>query len=422
MKISTGIRLSLILAFLGAGSSFSAPRSTQAPAAKNAKAVRGKPGVRKNIRKDAGPDLFTQTLQTFLEDEDYLGLRIFLKKYALNKKKTKRSWYITRRVLDVAPQAGFDLLYVWKHISPLKRTPLEVRLQNQWQNAQQLMLRKKFSASVDVLTGLATEIRGKLSKLEATQKEDVVDLEYENITIVYPYILHSLGRALFGAGRFAESAEVYSWIPSGYAGIRQVLFEKMWAAYRAGDAGGALAAIASQKSAYFSPFLEPEAYLLQIYLYKRLCRSNELENVLKELHYFRDSLKDKSFSLVKWAGWDMESLTLLRLLKKNNYVEKNGISKALRHAEGRYIYSRLKKLYAADVNRLNSQISKVIAFSGMAVLSNTSSQLKPIKKLASRAELLKSSKEIWPYDKGEEWLDEIGTQHYLGGSQCADVK
>lgn len=356
---------------------------------------------------------FDEYLKTLVQSKDYLGLRIVLKAYAVQPKKSKATWLSTRRLLDGTPQVGQDLLLAWKYIAPYPRSATEKKFQDRWTEAQRLMLKRQFNESAKILEQLVVHARLRIERA----KDKTAD-SYRSDVVLYSYILHSLARAYYGEKEFAKSLQLYDWIPSGYGPFRQVLFEKMWAAYRAGDISRTLAAIASQKSAYFSTFLEPEAYLLQVYMYKRLCRDAELQNVLKELEVFRRQLANGKFDLAAWAKWDSENLAMFNLLDPANLAGRNGVSTEDRKAEMARIVSRLKSVYQKNVARLKQDINQVISFSGMAALSNTTRQLSPIEKLASRRDILASGYEIWPYDSGEEWIDEIGSQRYLGESRC----
>ena len=96
----------------------------------------------------------------------------------------------------------------------------------------------------------------------------------------------------------------------------------------------------------------------------------------------------------------------------------NGISRAARVAELKSVHQKLQRHYELQIRTLKTGIDKVLAFSSMAALSNTNDQLNPIEKIKSRSEILRSGYEVWPFDLGEEWSDEIGTQKFLGSTQC----
>jgi len=354
---------------------------------------------------------FDEYAEGLVKQRDYLGLRIFLKSYANYPKKSVQSWRYTRGLVDAVPQAGFDLLYAWKFVAP-ELGPSTQEINRKWETANRLMLEKKFRESVEILTELTENVKVRMLKLPRTSPVR------SSLTVLYPYLLHSLGRALYGSGNYADAKKVYAWIPAGYVFFRQVLFERMWNFYQLGDAAGTLASIASQKSAFYGPYLHPEAYLLQIYIYKRLCRDQELEFALRELRTFKSELDRGSFTLERWARWDTEHYVLFRLINPENLEFTNGIPRATRVAELKGIQQKLQRQYDQQLRTLRAGIDKVLAFSSMAALSNTNDQLNPIEKVKSRAEIIRSGYEVWPFDLGEEWSDEIGTQKFLGSSQC----
>jgi hypothetical protein len=44
--------------------------------------------------------------------------------------------------------------------------------------------------------------------------------------------------------------------------------------------------------------------------------------------------------------------------------------------------------------------------------------LQPIEKFPHREKMLERGYEIWPVSDGEQWLDELGNQRFMGDSRC----
>ncbi|OFZ56635.1 MAG: hypothetical protein A2428_05280 [Bdellovibrionales bacterium RIFOXYC1_FULL_54_43] len=337
-----------------------------------------------------------QHAQKLIKSNDSIGFRCLVKK-AYQRKITRQEWYSLRAlVVAQADRSGFDLVRLWNARLNQGKSELDRALDN----ADQLMLKGKFEEAFAGYQKCAVEL-----------KKD------KTAGPIFPYVLHSMGRALYGAKRFSEALTVYSWIPRTYPRFRQIMFEKMWTAFRLGRVETALGAIASQRSAYFSPFLSPEAYLIQTYIYRRLCRQKDLNQVLGELRNYEQLLS--AGALKSWAGSDTEATLLLRLRDEPISPENTDIiSLAEKKAEQKSIGDALQRTFQKQRPKFLADIKTVLAYAHLAGATDTALTLKPIKKLTSREALLKMNLEIWPADSAEEWVDEIGSHEFIGESLC----
>jgi hypothetical protein len=227
-----------------------------------------------------------------------------------------------------------------------------------------------------------------------------------------------MGRSLYGAGRYEDALQVYEWITPKYINFRQVLFEKMWAAFRAGKVQTALGAIASQRSAYFSKFLSPESYLVQIYLYKVLCRESDLKQVIHEIGGFQAELRNGRFDYRQWAKTEIDGRILLSLSRQRKKADSRWVTLEDRNQEKKQINTLLEKRFNLKKNKLIDNLETIKAYSQITVTPGFQSTLKPIPKLKDRAAFFQEGKEIWPVDGSEEWADEIGFREFIGESQC----
>lgn len=338
-----------------------------------------------------------------LQKRDYLGFRIWVRK-AYAQPTRYSEWYeLKNLVTSYANKAGFDLVPYWNARNPSGKAPLDQKLEQ----ADALMLSGKYEEAFEIYQKEAQTL-----KPNVRSRADARGL--------YPFVLHSMARALYGARRYEEATQVYQWIGSNYPRFRQVLFEKMWAAFKAGRVEIALGAVASQRSVYFSRFLSPEAYLIQSYIYKRLCREDDLKLVVAEMKDYQASLEKNDST--DWVKGDVESLTLWRLAEKENPLEEDtkSVSKSDRERERAQIREALAKAFQAQRPRLLNDLKTAIAYTHLAKVTDTRDVLKPIEALTSREDLLKQDLEIWPADSTEEWVDEIGKHVLIGPSLCKE--
>ena len=351
----------------------------------------------------------TGRVQRFLDNEDVLGFRLYIR--VLQKKGVNpRDWFpIRAQILANADRAGYDLLYAWDQTPPAGEVSKYSGSVNRvLLRAEALMQAKKFSAAFNLDQRTAQSLK----KERATGGKG-----YQDTTWLYNSVLEEMGRALYGAGRFADAYETFSWIDRRYPKFRRVLFEAMWAAFRAGRVDNALGKIASQRSSYFSRYLEPESYLVQMYVYKKLCRQDEIKRVIDEMRKFRDDLRSGKFTLADWAQMDNEQAVLWKLMSRQPETDIPQVTPEMRAAERRRILQALQVGYERDRKRWGENLDVALAYARLTT-GHGSGFLKPITRLPSRQDLAKLDLEVWPADKSEDWFDEIGTHLYLGAPKC----
>lgn len=355
-------------------------------------------------------DLISQA-RWFIENKDFLGFRVFIKK-AYWKKITYGEWWYLKNIINAnVANAGFDLVQVWNVRNPGGKSNLDKTLEY----ADSLMLNRRFNEAfteyqkmADYLKKLKAHLRG--------QKGRVYQERYNDADSLYSFVLHCMARALYGAGRYDDSLVVYSWLAPTYPRFRQVLFEKMWAAFRAGRVEAALGAVASQRSAYFSTYLSPEAYLIQTYIYRKLCRNDDMEQVMKEMKAYEATLRKEDPS--DWARGDLETLVLWNLLNTPGPRPVPLVTPADREKEKHDIRVALNRVYKLVRGKLLNDLKTAMAYSHLAGVTDTTAALKPVERLTSREALARLDLEVWPADSSEEWADEVGRHYFLGNSLC----
>lgn len=339
--------------------------------------------------------------------KDDLGIRILLREN-YNSNISLKTWRNVRALLGRRPSAGFDLVLAWDRHSALKKMDKRtVQAIGTLEKADKLMLDKNFE---DAFTSYQS-----VAKFFRVQSQS--GIKKSNVQFYYS-VLHSMARALFGAGRLNESLDVYSWIPASYYQTQQVLFEKMWAGFKAKRYDVALGAIASQRSAFYSEFLEPEAYLVQIYILKRLCRSEQAQKALESIKKFYKALQSGSLTYQEWSRRDLYWSSLQILTERNNKkLERLDIvSEDKRLSEIVKIEDRLKKQFSVNKPNLVESLRLVIGYSTLAVKNDNT--LGKVNKLEDPITLRSKGIEWWPADDSEEWLDEIGSHVFVGESLC----
>ncbi len=359
---------------------------------------------------------FVGNIKALEAANDDLGLRIYLRK-EFKKKKTVYEWFEARKILTRRPKIGFDVVAAWDRQVSLKASPLEKEAANFakfMEKADEHSFNKRFDKSFEMYQKAAKFIK-KNNKNRVPKGNQ----------LIYLNVLHQMARSLYAQKKFAESLEVYDWIPSSYPQIRQILFEKMWAAFRANKYDITLGAIASQQSGYFSEYLNPESYLIKIYIFKRLCRKKDLNYTLKGIKDFLANLKNGKLTYIHWAKLDLYYMSLAQLIeaaaKPNKKFRYDLITQAERQEELKKVNLALKQKFLANKPMLQMQLERVL---GYAALASAEDQdfLKPVKSLPEASVLESQGYELWPVDDAEEWLDEIGTHVFIGDSECGIIK
>jgi hypothetical protein len=314
-------------------------------------------------------------------------------------------WSRIRRLLHQHPAVGWDLLWRWDHLKFKSHKSAANSQRNQrWDQADQLMAKGDFSGALRLYSPLAA-----LSRKAEFGTPDF---------FAHESLLHSQARAYYGAGQFDNALKTYQQISLLYPFVRQIQFEKMWAAFRANNFSLTLGAIASQLSSYFSRFLEPETYLVQYYIYRRLCRQKEMDQVLSSVRAFRESLDKKNMTLEEWAGRELDTMLLLRLTRSDPDAGASQLVNAKhRREEIEKLRGLLKDRYQADMARIKDQVEKVVAYLNMATVA-ASSELPAIPNSVDPESLLNPETEMWTVEDAEDWLDEVGHHHFIGRSEC----
>lgn len=345
---------------------------------------------------------------------DDIGLRILLRKN-FKRKLTPTEWLQIRMLLQKRPNIGFDVMRAWDMQVSVKTSVFEkeaLKVAKNLEKADSLMFAKKFSEAFTLYQRVAKYVKAQSG---GRIKRDNQQL--------YLNILHQMGRALFAMKKFEQSIEVYSWIPPVYGQIRQVMFEKMWAGFRANKYDVALGSIASQQSDFFSQYLNPESYLLKIYILKRLCRNEEVRTTIASIKEYLVRLRNNQMSYIEWAKNDLFRMSLAKLLTPPPEDKKflplmQYASEKERDDEKQKIINYLQMKFNQEKPMLIGSLEKILGYAALA-MSEDQKLLSKVNSLPDSDILESKGYEIWPAHTSEEWTDEIGSHYFIGDSQCA---
>lgn len=348
-----------------------------------------------------------EKFQENASDFDALSLRILLKKISKRPLSFKQ-WNDIRKYVILNPQVGYDLIYKWEKVRPADpvASPNELAINEAIDKADQLSLEEKFNDAFKIYQNTALMLKNEIKK---GKKENL---------FLYSVMLHSMGRSLFGSGRYDDALEVYRWLPRNYPRLRQVLYEKMWTAFRSGRIDIALGAIASQESSYFSSYLEPETYLIKTYIFKKLCRDEDLKDLRKSITKLKTRIEkgDKKF-FNEWASSDIELLSISRLTQFDPEEDTTDeITKSDRQKEIALIKKILAKKFEVDIARLQKDLANILAYSNIALGSKDFTFVKHDE--IDHTKLMEKGDEVWAVNDAEDWVDEIGGHLFIGESLC----
>jgi hypothetical protein len=343
------------------------------------------------------------------KDKDFLGLRIMGRLSLRNPPKNYTQWYLLRRIYQQSPQVGHDMIAAWDRLGP-EQIKSRILFETFMKRAYDHSMARRFEDAFKDYQTVAVAF------LEESKKSPVW---LRHNMDFYNFVKESAARALYGAGRYEDALKLYETIDPGFFNYKRVIFEKMWTAFMAGQIELALGMVASLRSAYFSSYIDPEVYMIQVYAYKKLCRAQDLDRTLAEMREFKRQIDTKpTFELLSLG--DLELMSLHSLLGKKNLNRGSKIiTKQMRIQEQDRISKTIERIVQIRARRFSKELEKIIAYAQLAAVGKG---LAKIEKLPDRGALLAKNLEIWPADSSEVWLDEVGYHRFIGASQCVAEK
>lgn len=347
--------------------------------------------------------------QALAAAKDYLGLRIQLIK-SYNNPVTYKDWLKFRRLIYDTPQVGYDIIFAWdqhKRITGIAEDATEQLVEKAIKKAEDLLADKQYTKAFELYQLAATRIK--------KSYRSKVGKENRNI---YYWLLHQMGRTLYSSGSYDQALEVYNWIPTRYYQFRQVQFEKMWTAFRLNKLDIAMGSIISQQSAYYSRYIEPESYLVKLYILQKLCDQKQVTRVIKDIDTYITQIRSKKLRLSEWAKNDLYDYSI-SLLTRTSETEglTTLISTQERVDQKNKILKKLNAKFADDQLRIERDLDKVKGYA-LLMRFDVSEELEKVTSLPTSDVLSSQGLEYWPTSKNEEWVDEAGQYFYNGESKC----
>lgn len=347
--------------------------------------------------------------QALATAKDYLGLRIQLIKI-YNQPISFKDWVKYRRLIYDQPQVGYDIIFAWDQHKKVNNIPIdatEKKVQFAIKKAEELIDQKSYLKAFQIYQAAATLIKNSYK-----QK---IGKENKNI---YYWLLHQMGRALYSSENYEQALEVYNWIPTKYYQFRQVQFEKMWTAFRLNKYDIAMGSIISQQSGYYSKYIEPESYLVKLYILKKLCNEAEVQKVTRDIDSYIEQIKNKKLKLKEWAKNDLYDYSTSLLVTTSETAGLTDIISVKERIEQKQkIIKKLNKKFIEEQARLEKDLKKVKGYALLAK-AGAANELKETTTLPSSEILSAQGLEYWPTSKNEEWVDEAGQYFYNGKSLC----
>lgn len=359
------------------------------------------------------------TCQVFADDlskaqalataKDYLGLRIQLIK-AYNNPVPYPEWIKYRRLIYDTPQVGYDIVFAWdqhKRVTGMNEEATEAVVEKAIKQAEVLMSERQYLKAFELYQMAAT-------KVKKTYRSKVGK---ENRNIYY-WLLHQMGRTLYSSGNYEQALEVYNWIPTRYYQFRQVQFEKMWTAFRLNKLDIAMGSIISQQSAYYSRYIEPESYLVKLYILQKLCDQRQVSKVVRDIDSYIAQIRTKKMRLSEWAKNDLYDYSISLLVRQS---ETDGLTSIIsvqeRLEQKNKILKKLNSKFLDDQVRIERDLNKVKGYA-LLMKFDVTEELEKVMNMPSSDILSSQGLEYWPTSKNEEWVDEAGQYFYNGQSKC----
>ncbi len=351
--------------------------------------------------------------QALATAKDYLGLRIQLIK-SYNNPVSYKDWIKFRRLIYDTPQVGYDIVFAWdqhKRITGMNEDASEQLVEKAIKKAEDLLNERQYAKAFELYQMAAT-------KIKKTYRSKVGK---ENRNIYY-WLLHQMGRTLYSSGNYDQALEAYNWIPTRYYQFRQVQFEKMWTAFRMNKLDMAMGSIISQQSAYYSKYIEPESYLVKLYILQKLCDQKQVTRVVKDIDSYISQIRSKKLKLSEWAKNDLYDYSISLLARVN---ENEGLTSLVtvqeRIDQKNKILKKLNTKFADDQVRIERDLNKVKGYA-LLMKFDVTEELEKVTSLPTSDVLSSQGFEYWPTSKNEEWVDEAGQYFYNGQSKCKPKK
>ncbi len=272
---------------------------------------------------------------------------------------------------------------------------------------------------------------------------------YEAVRRIRGQALHALGRLLYEQKRYIAAYETLGKIPRNTELVSEILLERAWAKFKAGDPHRAMGLLYALDAPVFRTLFAPEKFTLRGLIYKQFCHFRaaklaarrfkesytetvekvrngvpitEIEIIRKasvrhgqtrKLFLFLRSLKREQEAIGKYDEWDQVGLSrhLQELYKQKMAQITDDLNRSLEESAAHVAEDLLKA--EEQVNLLEYEVGQAI----FQRVSDAAGQAR-VRKLAAKIPLY-SSRIYYPF-VGEYWTKELPFYKFNISDRCVE--
>ena len=261
--------------------------------------------------------------------------------------------------------------------------------------------------------------------------------------------LHGLARLLYEQKRYAATYDTLGKVPKNSELSSEILLERAWAKYKAGDAHRAMGLLYALDAPVYRNLFAPEKYVLRGLIYRRFChfraakiaarrfrlhfgktlrrlrRGRDIKRIRRvrnaavrrgdtlRLHLFARSLRRELKALQEYDSWKKGGLTkqLAMLYKRKTQQTRSDLDRAL---------DRSAAEVAEEMLRTEEQVNLLEYEVGQAIFQRVSDKagVARLRKKAARVPL--SSSRVYYRFNGEYWTDELPRYKFNIEDRCVE--
>jgi hypothetical protein len=260
--------------------------------------------------------------------------------------------------------------------------------------------------------------------------------------------LHSLARLLYEQKQYAATYNTLGSIPKGTELSSEILLERAWSKYRAGDPHRAMGLLYALDAPVYRNLFAPEKYVLRALIYRRFCHFRAAKLAARR---FRTELGETLMKIREGVGLEqipkVREAALRRVQSRKLHLFVRSLRRELASIEDRSEWSAglvkgLRRLYLKKLEQARADLSRSLGAStrevaeemldaeeqvnlleyevGQAIfqrVSDTGPQT-AVRKRAARIPL--SSERVYYRFSGEYWTDELPNYKFNIEDRCVE--
>jgi hypothetical protein len=180
--------------------------------------------------------------------------------------------------------------------------------------------------------------------------------------------LHALARLLYEQKRFAASYDTLGQVPYGTERSSEILLERAWSKFKAGDAHRAMGLLYALDAPLFRALFSPEKYVLRGLIYRHFCHFRAAKVAARRFRlHFSQTLREIR------AGVPLSEIDRVRAaaLRRGEAMRLYLFGRALRQEQGALsdfegdwekqgLYRRLRELYRGKLREVNVKLRRAL--------------------------------------------------------------